>query len=59
MCTGVEFVGASTLVRVSFDGADHSFAIPVSGGEVVEVGARVEVTPQRPAVFHPGSSDPA
>jgi len=59
VCTGVEFVGASTLVRVSFDGADHSFAIPVSGGEVVEVGARVEVTPQRPAVFHPGSSDPA
>lgn len=53
-CIGVEFVGASTLVRVRFDGTEQSFAVPVPGGEVVEVGARIEVTPLRPAVFHAG-----
>ena len=57
-CVGVEFIGASTLVRVSFDGVPQSFAVPVPDGGVVQVGARVEVTPQRPAVFHPGAPDP-
>ncbi|GAA1052236.1 MULTISPECIES: ABC transporter ATP-binding protein [Dietzia] len=59
VCTGVEFVGASTLIRMCVDGTEQSFAVPVSGGEVFEVGARVEVTPLRPAVFHAGPSVPA
>ncbi|MDX2356703.1 ABC transporter ATP-binding protein [Dietzia sp. PP-33] len=58
VCTGVEFMGASTLVRMWFDGTEQSFAVPVSGGEVFEVGSRVEVTPLRPAVFHEASPAP-
>ena len=58
VCTGVEFGGASTLVRVSVDRAPQSFAVPVSGGDGFEVGTRVEVTPLRPAVFHPGAAGP-
>lgn len=58
VCTGVEFVGASTLVRMRFDGTGQSFAVPVSGGRIVEVGDRVEVTPSRPAVFHAGPPTP-
>ena len=58
VCTGVEFVGASTLARVWFDTTDRSFAIPVPQGRVVEVGDRVEVTPLRAAVFHEGAAPP-
>ena len=54
VCTGVEFVGASTLVRLRFDGTDASAAIPVPGDTDVQVGTRVEVTASRLAVFNPG-----
>lgn len=53
VCTGVEFHGATTLVRLWFDGTDRSCAVPVRGGERVGVGDRVAVRPLRTAVFHP------
>lgn len=58
VCTGVEFVGASTLVRVWFDSTEQSFAIPVPHGEMVEVGDRIEMTPLRTAVFHGATPTP-
>ena len=58
VCTGVEFVGASTLARVWFDTTDRSFAIPAPQVRVGEVGDRVEVTPLRAAVFHEGAAPP-
>jgi iron(III) transport system ATP-binding protein len=53
VCTGVEFHGAATLVRLWFDGTEQSCAIPVRSGETFEVGDRVAVRPLRTAVFHP------
>lgn len=58
VCTGVEFVGASTLIRLRFDGTGQSFAVPARTDGEFAVGDRVEVRPTRPAVFHRGHVDP-
>lgn len=54
VCTAVEFSGASTLVRMRFDGTTQSCAVPVTTGRRFEVGRRVAVRPLRAAVFLPG-----
>lgn len=54
VCTGVEFAGSSTLVRMRIDGSDRVFAVPVPTGDRFEVGRRLAVRPLRPATFHPG-----
>lgn len=54
VCSAVEFGGASTLVRLRFDGTHQSCAVPVPTGQRFTVGARVAVRPLRAAVFLPG-----
>lgn len=53
VCIGVEFAGASTLVRMRIDGSDQVCAVPVPTGERFEVGDRVSVRPLRTAIFYP------
>ena len=53
VCTGVEFEGASTLVRMRIDGTDRVSAVTVPTGQRFESGARLAVRPLRPAIFHP------
>lgn len=52
VCTGVEFAGASTLVRMRVDGSDQTCTVPVPTGGRFEVGARLAVRPERPALFY-------
>lgn len=53
VCLGVEFAGASTLVRMRVDGTRQNCAVTVRTGERFQAGDRLVVRPLRDGVFHP------
>lgn len=53
VCTGVEFAGASTLVRMRVDGSEQTCVVPVPTGDRFEAGTRLAVRPLRTAIFYP------